>query len=192
MTSQDPQALATIDLIDADGLVRMLQDQDLADGFAYWRSRVRDGRLPGRADIDPVDIPRLLRYVLLVDELTGPGRRCRLRVQGTALTERANRNSTGLYLTDMMTDRHYSAYILGLYDRMLDRREVLYTHGLHRRGDGLTQGVKRLMMPLAGADGHIEMCFCLMKFQTSRPDVSWEYPPPSFHETGAAVPFDSL
>jgi len=37
--------------------------------LAYWSSRRKPGRLPGRRDLDPLDIPRLLPWLFLVDVL---------------------------------------------------------------------------------------------------------------------------
>jgi hypothetical protein len=42
------------------------------NGFAYWQ-RIRGTRLmPSRADLDPLHIPLLLPYVMLIDVLNGP------------------------------------------------------------------------------------------------------------------------
>ena len=42
--------------------------------YEYWRSKVRDRRLPARADIDPLDIPDLLSNLVLID-VVGEGLR---------------------------------------------------------------------------------------------------------------------
>jgi hypothetical protein len=42
------------------------------EGYAYW-TRIRGARrMPSRADLNPVDIPRLLPYVMLIDVLSDP------------------------------------------------------------------------------------------------------------------------
>jgi hypothetical protein len=55
-----------------------------AEGLAYWRLKGCGQRLPARRDIDPVDIPRLLPYVGLVEfRLEGAGiSQIRLRLMG--------------------------------------------------------------------------------------------------------------
>ena len=52
--------------------------------FAYWSSLRRDGRLPGRADIKPQDLKRLLPTVSLIDVVREP-LDYRLRLAGTGL-----------------------------------------------------------------------------------------------------------
>lgn len=44
-----------------------LPDSKLQRLYDYWRSRCRDGALPSRRDIDPLDIPDLLANVFMLD-----------------------------------------------------------------------------------------------------------------------------
>jgi len=44
-----------------------LPDTKLRRLYDYWRSLARDGRVPSRRDIDPIDIPELLPNVFLLD-----------------------------------------------------------------------------------------------------------------------------
>jgi len=45
----------------------LLPDHKLRRLYDYWRSRCRDGAVPSRQDIDPLDIPDLLPNVFLLD-----------------------------------------------------------------------------------------------------------------------------
>ncbi len=63
----------------------------------YWRSRCAEGRLPARADIDPVALPYILPNIFLMDvrreeELH---RRFRFRLFGTELARVHGRDLTG-------------------------------------------------------------------------------------------------
>ncbi len=52
-------------------------------GFdAYWRSKMKHGRLPARADIDPAEIKPLLPDIVLLNVEWEPFR-CRVRLRGT-------------------------------------------------------------------------------------------------------------
>ena len=44
----------------------------LRQAFAYWRGKLAGRAMPARRDIDPVDVPTLLPYVMLVDVLPAP------------------------------------------------------------------------------------------------------------------------
>src|SRR3546814_13218922 len=52
--------------------------------FAYWQDKRRGDLLPRRADIDPVEIPRLMPYVLIADIEHAPFR-VRFRPAGTTV-----------------------------------------------------------------------------------------------------------
>jgi hypothetical protein len=52
-------------------------------GFdAYWRGKIKDGRLPSREDIDPAEIVSLLPDIVLLNVEWEPFR-CRVRLRGT-------------------------------------------------------------------------------------------------------------
>ncbi|MEQ9334639.1 PAS domain-containing protein [Thalassobaculum sp.] len=63
----------------------------------YWLSLAAGRVMPAREDLDPLDIPRLLPNLMLVDVFHDP-QRFRLRLVGTRLTELAKRDSTGRWM----------------------------------------------------------------------------------------------
>jgi hypothetical protein len=62
--------------------------------FAYWASKRGTAEAPGRRDLDPFDIPRLLPIVVLADVEHGPLRFC-YRLAGTELIQKAGTEITG-------------------------------------------------------------------------------------------------
>lgn len=64
------------------------------EAFAYWRSKLAGRQMPSRRDIDPVDIPALLPYVLLTDVLREP-LDFRFRLIGTEVRSISERDYTG-------------------------------------------------------------------------------------------------
>ncbi len=91
--------------LDADDLLRaqldMAGNERLREIHAYWASRIVDGRLPARRDIEPGDIPRLLPGLFLVDLIAGPPRRFQYRLVGTQIA-RIEGELTGKYLDEIM------------------------------------------------------------------------------------------
>lgn len=74
--------------------------EDVASLYAYW-NQARGGRpIPYRTDIDPVRIPALLPYILLIDELPPQGSG-RIRLFGTGLVELFGEERTGLRFEDV-------------------------------------------------------------------------------------------
>lgn len=63
-----------------------LPDLKLRRLYDYWRSRCRDGRLPSRHDIDPLDIPDLLPNLFLLD-VVGDAEDFVFRLAGTLVED---------------------------------------------------------------------------------------------------------
>ncbi len=70
------------------------------EAFSYW-SRIREGRpMPARRDLDPLDIPRLLPSILLIDVLHEP-RDLRYRLVGTRWVWHFDRDDTGRLMSEI-------------------------------------------------------------------------------------------
>lgn len=84
-------------------------DEDWLDGtsnpvlrqaYDYWERR-RDSRpMPARRDLDPVDIPHLLPWLMLTDVLHEP-LDFRYRLIGTGIVARSRRDFTGFRLSEL-------------------------------------------------------------------------------------------
>jgi hypothetical protein len=68
--------------------------------YRYWLSKLDDRPLPSRADIDPTEIPHLLRYIVLIDVEHEP-LRLRFRLVGTHITDAVGRDSTGRFFDEV-------------------------------------------------------------------------------------------
>jgi hypothetical protein len=113
-------------------------------------------RLPARADIDPLDLRRMLPALLLVD-VVGPESRLRYRLVGTGIVERLGVDLTGQYL-DEATGGPLLDLETELYHVVIDRRSPVYCETL-LRPDG-TFGLStncRLLLPLAGDGKTVDM-----------------------------------
>jgi hypothetical protein len=72
----------------------------LRQALAYWRSKLAGRAMPVRRDIDPVDIPKLLPYVMLVDVLPVP-LDFRYRLIGTEVRGILRHDYTGKRFSEM-------------------------------------------------------------------------------------------
>lgn len=135
------------------------QDLVLCDLLAYWRSKCGpDGRLPGRAAIDPADLPQLLPHLFLIDveggEEAAPA--YRVRLLGTAQSVIYNGSYTGQTIEQMMGSK------ATLFRHAFDQAR-------HRRGPVGYAGkliwwfgkewieFESIQMPLAGDGNAIDM-----------------------------------
>lgn len=101
--------------------------------FAYWASLRRDGRLPGRADIRPQDLKRLLPTVSLIDVERAP-LDYRLRLAGTGLYSVYGREITGRRLRDVCSREAADYWRQELDKVVLGRRPGVGCHNLAWRG----------------------------------------------------------
>jgi len=135
--------------LSAERFLEQVDDPRLVAVYRYWDG-LRGGRFaPGYSEVDPVDIPKLLRYLLVTDvETTAEGRRYRYRLCGTEVEQHFGIAMRGRYV-DVLMQGGYRAYIEGLYDRLVEQRCPVYSVSSYE--ERLMQ-TKRLMLPLS-SDG---------------------------------------
>ncbi len=144
--------------------VSPISDPRLQGGLDYWR-RIAAGRaMPRRADLDPVDIPRLLPHVMLV-EVLGPGR-YRYRLIGTANAQEHGMNATGRSLDEVLQGPEYKAHVLGLYDQCVRERRPIYSESLFlsAAGGDIERHTKVLFMPLSEDGATVTQVFVIQVF----------------------------
>lgn len=79
--------------------VDRLTSRRVEEFHRYWRDKCADGTLPTRAAIDPVEIPRLLPY-LVIAEIEREPMRVRYRLVGTRVAEANGSDYTNRYLDE--------------------------------------------------------------------------------------------
>lgn len=119
---------------------------------AHWATMGQEDRLPGRQDLDPCAIPRLLPNVWLVDIEHAAGLRFRYRLAGTRITRAFSEDPTGRYLDEVHHDFDSNG-VAGYLQEVVDTGQASWRSGkpafweLH----DFTH-IERVYLPLA-ADG---------------------------------------
>ncbi len=130
----------------------------------YWLSKHRNGRLPGRADIDPLDIPDILHLLTLLDVVRRDSTlRFRFRLYGTEVAERTSQELTGRWV-DQCFDPVAAQDILVAYT---DVAETMAPH--YWRSDVPLAGrehvsYERLMCPLSTDGETVDMLIGVFDF----------------------------
>ena len=139
-------------------------DARLSQAFAYWQSKAAARAMPRRRDIDPVEIPKLLPDVMLVD--VEPGGRYRYRLIGTENTQAQGIVATGRYLDEVLPGREYCAHVLALYDECVQRQRALYSECLFLSParHAPERHTKVLFMPLSEDGVAVNMVFVVQVF----------------------------
>jgi hypothetical protein len=75
------------DLPGDDNLPLRFRTGVVKEGYDYWVSKCADGRLPSRHDINPLEIPRLMPHVAIIDVKHEPEMDFHYRLQGTYIVE---------------------------------------------------------------------------------------------------------
>jgi hypothetical protein len=147
--------------IDGAALATRIGDARLATVYAYWWARRPGGaggpsRLPSRADIEPLELYRVLPQLLLAD-VVGERQRIRYRVVGTEIVARWGNDDTGRYL-DEMPPGPATDLSIKLYQIALSRRAALYSEtNLRPDGDIGAALLCRLILPLASDGVTVDM-----------------------------------
>jgi hypothetical protein len=126
-----------------------LDDPRLKRFYDYWRSKHRAALLPGRADIDPLDIPDLLPHISMLDVVREDGAlRFRFRLVGTANVQIAGREHTGAFIEDVFEPADV-AQLQTIYRTIVETREPHFWQiRLGTMGNPAAH-YARLMVPLA-------------------------------------------
>lgn len=122
----------------------------------YWQAKRRTlGRLPARADIDPLEMRFALGHLILADVEPGNPIRFRHRLIGTRIVEHAGYDATGLYVDDI-PDQELAQRLIQTYLDVVKTREPA-----HDRVGGMVGGraidLEVLRLPLSADGAAIDM-----------------------------------
>lgn len=93
----------------------------------YWLSKCGpDGRLPGRRDLDPLELRGLLPYIYLVD-VAAPGV-YRLRLLGSVHAAVYGDGHTGKTMEEIFLPEHVTAFN-AMYNAVVRRRQPIVNRG---------------------------------------------------------------
>ncbi|WP_416896295.1 MAG: PAS domain-containing protein [Minwuia sp.] len=126
--------------------------------YAYWDSRRAGRAVPDRRDFDPViEIPRLLRYIWLLD-VVGPPRRYRYRLIGEELTRAGASARVGEHLDETERVGNFDP-VQSALDRSVDERVSFWARGTPRLAhDRYVARIETMSMPLTvNGSGDVRM-----------------------------------
>lgn len=146
---------------------RPFTDPKIAAAYSYWLGSAGGRAMPRRADIDPAEIPKLLRDMMLVDVLPQGDHRYRYRYRliGTANAEAHGVYAKGRYLDEVLPGDDYKAHVLRLYDECVRERRALYSECLFLSPEGApARHTKVLFMPLSEDGSSVNMVLVVQLF----------------------------
>jgi len=127
----------------------------LLELYDYWDHKRHGRAAPGRADLDPADIPRLLPIVYLVDVTHSP-LDFRFRLVGTEFCEKYGRDFTGERLVAVNKHDHRDE-VLADYERCAALRVPVVSRRDFVNDMGVNWRYERILLPLCDDDGPVNM-----------------------------------
>lgn len=147
----------------------VIGDTGLAFLYQYWCRKKRGHVLPGRADIDPTEIPgKLWPSLMLLDVLRDGGAiRFRYRLVGTSFTHAFARDPTHEFVDEALPTRAgYRDYIVNMYLELVAAKKAIYSENLFALdGQPVPMVTKRLSLPLASDGDTVDMALAAHTYE---------------------------
>jgi hypothetical protein len=126
---------------------------------AYWRSKCRDGQLPGRGDVDPCDLAFILPSLFLMDVAADeePSRRFRFGLFGTELTRMHGRDQTGRTFHEVLEPEPAAGAVAHAMRLVRERRPLFVVGKTLYLPDKQWLDFENCMLPLVDAAGDVTM-----------------------------------
>ncbi len=143
-----------------------IRDAELRELHDYWLTKHRDGRLPRRGDIDPLEVPRLLKNLALL-EVVGDAEAFVFALAGSRIEEVYDRSLKGVTLGNLREVFEETPSV-GDYVAAVRSGEPQYQQASLKENGKEYWACRRLILPLS-SDG--ERVDCLLLGCQSDPDA---------------------
>ena len=131
------------------------EEPRLRELLDHWQS-MRGGRAaPARADFDPIEIPNLLRHLVLVDTAKSLGE-FRYRLFGTEVCRGFGYDRTGKRFSDLPRIEKFNTVYQGYWLTFIEK-VLQYFHGRIGSAEENYIGYSRLTLPLSSDGDYVDM-----------------------------------
>lgn len=122
-------------------------DPRLARFLTYWTTIAGDRPLPGRADLDPIDVPDLLPFIFLVEVLPGSPVDFAYRLIGSDIVANTARSHVGRRLSEIVHEGTQGR-LIELYRETLESRTPRFRRLDYQSDLGPSSQYDTLVAPL--------------------------------------------
>jgi hypothetical protein len=133
----------------------------IAQARSYWERIRGERRMPRRGDLDPVEIPRLLPFVMLVDVLAEP-LDFRFRLIGSAVQAIIAQNYVGRRFSEL-PHMVRGNMVWAEYEAVVSHHQPVATIVDYIGSDRFVQCVRHCLMPLSNDDRAVNMIFAAVE-----------------------------
>lgn len=121
--------------------------------YRYWSKHRRGRKLPGRNDIDPVEMKPWLPGLVLVD--VKPPRKITYRVVGTAVCEHRGFDPTGKPVEEGLYG-NVREEVLENYRIAIDDQSIVFDYAPTRSRSGRAEEIGTLFLPLSSTGERVD------------------------------------
>jgi hypothetical protein len=147
-------------------------DPVLAEALAYWQSKRAGRSMPARRDLDPIQIPKLLPHIELVQIM--PDGRSRYRVVGTILVNAFGRDYTRKY-ADELFDGPRGETIVAQHRAVCIAAQPIFTRSRYLTEKRTDLIANRLSLPLSDNDLDVNMILAVLTLQYGYAPIAGEW-----------------
>lgn len=148
-------------------------DPVLGPALAYWTLKRGTNAMPGKRDIDPIELPRKLLPNIQIIEIVEGGARFRYRLVGTASVAAFGSDYTGRYVDEMFSDDRLN-FIRHIYSTVHTTKIPLFSLNRYHTPKNIDLFAYRIYMPLS-EDGNVASHILgVLRFESgSEADAGW-------------------
>lgn len=147
-------------------LTPLIKHSKLLRLYDYWRCKRKEGRLPARRDIDPLEFSFALGNIMLIDVRRGP-LTFRVRLHGSEMIRRVGYEMTGKNLTELPVEPRYLAYVLARCEDLVARPEPIVVSN-DRTLDNRLRSYEALWLPFSDDGTAVNMLLCALYYSDER------------------------
>jgi hypothetical protein len=141
----------------------MLNSPRLREAYIYWDGKRQSKLMPSRGDIDPIEIPRLLPYVVLIDVLREP-LDFRYRLVGTQACVIMRRDFTGQIFSEIPGNGQESARWQGC-EAVVSSKAPMYWQIPYLGPERFPRQYENVSLPLSKDGINVTMIFNVISFE---------------------------
>ena len=146
--------------------LKNVKSPKLREAFKLWDSKRGKRHMPSRADFDPVEMPKLLPSIILVDvESDGP--RLKIRLAGTKIVDMFGANYTGSYMDEIQFG-DVREKILREYNLAASEKRPVFSDHEFRKLNDYHHTVERVILPLSNDDETVNMLLAVVDFERTQ------------------------
>ena len=124
------------------------------DLYRYWLDKRGSRPMPARTDLNPGDIPALLRYLMIIEKVDD---QYRYRLVGTAVVQAVGRDLTGCLVGSYVSDPKSAVDVRLIYERAFRAARPFFATGSFTFKSGAKLTMSQLILPLSDDGVQVNM-----------------------------------